>query len=53
KVREKVPTPRGLRTAHNDFNIISVRRHVWQSPENEDYNTEAYKDYDEAQDYGM
>ncbi|GJR75687.1 PHD finger protein-like protein [Tanacetum coccineum] len=42
KVREKVPTPRRLRTAHNDFNIISVRRHVWQSPENEDYNTEDY-----------
>ncbi|GJV06146.1 hypothetical protein Tco_1343802 [Tanacetum coccineum] len=34
KVREKVPTPRRLRTAHNDLNIISVRRHVWQSPEN-------------------
>ncbi|GJV27462.1 hypothetical protein Tco_1383910 [Tanacetum coccineum] len=53
KVREKVPTPRRLRTAHNDFNIISVRRHVWQSPENEDYNTEDYEDYDEAQDDGM
>ncbi|GJU17244.1 hypothetical protein Tco_1145210 [Tanacetum coccineum] len=54
KVREKVPTPRRLRTAHNDFNIISVRRHVWQSPENEDYNTEDYdeaQDYDEPQDY--
>ncbi|GKB27025.1 hypothetical protein Tco_0866426 [Tanacetum coccineum] len=51
KVREKVPTQRRLRTAHNDFNIISVRRHVWQSPENKDYNKEDYKDYDEAQDY--
>nr|GEV23882.1 zinc finger, CCHC-type [Tanacetum cinerariifolium] len=34
-------------------NFLLKRFPAWQSQENEDYNTEDYEDYDEAQDDGM